>query len=265
LEAGLWAQIKPVNSRKTYTWMRLFSWRHIWNLIWGSSFKNATFIEFISIREERVELRCSQKRHTTQPCGSTSSCFYRSILIYNNEILLAAVYKSPGRAWINEKDKEFSSFRNKWILAGNMNAKHPFWNNALSNHSTRNYFIHYSQSGTGDVLDMVIHNRIILPNILDSAIFVSDNILIILQILVHVRRKKFLELRKNWTDWKRFQSLTSNFISSRNEINSGVEADKAACDFTASVASTYRLSTTRVTLSDLNNDLPGIDRLLNYK
>jgi hypothetical protein len=38
-----------------------------------------------------------------------------------------------------------------------------------------------------------------------------------------------------------------------------------ACDFTASIASAYRLSTSKVTLSDINNDIPGLDRLLKHK
>jgi hypothetical protein len=45
-------------------------------------------------------------------------------------------------------------------------------------------------------------------------------------------------------------------------IKSGIEADKAARDFTASIASAYRLSTNKITLSDINNDIPGLDRLL---
>jgi hypothetical protein len=38
-----------------------------------------------------------------------------------------------------------------------------------------------------------------------------------------------------------------------------------ARDFTASIASAYRLSTRKVTLSDINTDLPGLDRLLKLK
>jgi hypothetical protein len=41
--------------------------------------------------------------------------------------------------------------------------------------------------------------------------------------------------------------------------------DKAACDFTASKASVYRPSTGKITLSDLNNDLPGLENLLKHK
>jgi hypothetical protein len=66
-------------------------------------------------------------------------------------------------------------------------------------------------------------------------------------------------------NWERLQILASDLISPIIEINSRIEADKAASDFTASVASVYRLSTSGVTLSDLHNNLPGLDRLLNYK
>jgi hypothetical protein len=48
-------------------------------------------------------------------------------------------------------------------------------------------------------------------------------------------------------------------------MNLGVEVDKAAQDFTASIASAYRLSTSKITFSVINNDLPGLDRLLKHK
>jgi hypothetical protein len=72
---------------------------------------------------------------------------------------------------------------------------------------------------------------------------------------------------------ERSQSLTSNLISPRIEINSGAEAVKAAHAFTASIASAYGLLTSKITLSELNNDLPGLvnndlpglDRLIKYK
>jgi hypothetical protein len=53
----------------------------------------------------------------------------------NREILLAAVYKSPGRAWNDADINELLSFRQKSILAGDLNAEHPFWNSAVSNPS----------------------------------------------------------------------------------------------------------------------------------
>jgi hypothetical protein len=73
----------------------------------------------------------------------------------------------------------------------------------------------------------------------------------------------FRNLLKN-SDWDRFQSLASELLSPQVQINSGVEANKAARNYTASVASAYRLSTSKVTLSDIN-DLPGLDHLLKHK
>jgi hypothetical protein len=53
------------------------------------------------------------------------------IPIGNSEILLTAVYKSPGRDWSDADIIELLSFRRKTILAGDHNAKHPFWNSAV--------------------------------------------------------------------------------------------------------------------------------------
>jgi hypothetical protein len=43
------------------------------------------------------------------------------------------------------------------------------------------------------------------------------------------------------------------------------EADKEACDFTASIALAYRLLTSEMTFSELNKDLPGLESLLKLK
>jgi hypothetical protein len=53
----------------------------------------------------------------------------------NSELLLSSLYKSSGRAWGDANITELLSFRRKSILAGNLNAKHPFWNSAVSNPS----------------------------------------------------------------------------------------------------------------------------------
>jgi hypothetical protein len=66
-----------------------------------------------------------------------------------------------------------------------------------------------------------------------------------------------------FTDWEPFQSLVSDLISPRIQINWGQEADKAARNFTAAVASAYRLSTNKLTLADLNKDPLGLESLIN--
>jgi hypothetical protein len=70
---------------------------------------------------------------------------------------------------------------------------------------------------------------------------------------------------EKFTDWERFKSLTSALVSTRIEINSCTEADKAAHGFAASIASAYRLSTKTTTISDRNRCPSGLDRLLKHK
>jgi endonuclease/exonuclease/phosphatase family metal-dependent hydrolase len=119
------------------------------------------------------------------------------------EILLAAVCKSPGRTWNNADSTELLSFRHKCILAGDLNAKHPSWNSAVSNPSgqkllqlfdTSDFEIsapqcpsHYSSLENGDVLDIVVHKNIRLSDVIVFDIMDSDHLPIIFHILDHVR------------------------------------------------------------------------------
>jgi hypothetical protein len=101
---------------------------------------------------------------------------------------------------------------------------------------------------------------VITSNFLDS-----DHLPIIFHILDHVKIRNLSEPIKKFTDWERFQSLASDLTSPRLEINTGAKADKAAREFTASITSAYRLSTSKFTISEVNTDLPGLDRLLKQK
>jgi hypothetical protein len=56
-------------------------------------------------------------------------------------------------------------------------------------------------------------------------------------ILDHDKIRNLSEPIEKFIDWERFQSLASELISPRVEINLGVEADNAARDFTASISS----------------------------
>jgi hypothetical protein len=49
------------------------------------------------------------------------------IPIGNSEILLASVHRSSGRAWIDADITMLLSFRNKCILACDLNVKHQVW------------------------------------------------------------------------------------------------------------------------------------------
>jgi hypothetical protein len=93
----------------------------------------------------------------------------------------------------------------------------------------------------------------------------SDNLPIIFHILDHFKIRNLSDPIEKLRDWDRFQSLASELISPKIEIKSGLEADKAAREFSSSIASAYRLSTSKITLLDLNNDLPGLDRSLRHK
>jgi hypothetical protein len=124
---------------------------------------------------------------------------------------------------------------------------------------------HYSHAGNVDVLDIVVPQNIIVSDVVVSDILDSDHLPIVFHTLDHVKIRNLSEPVEKFTDWERFQILASELISPRIEINSGVGDDKAARDFTASVASAYRLSTSKITLLDINNDIPGLDRLLKNK
>jgi hypothetical protein len=118
--------------------------------------------------------------------------------------------------------------------------------------------------GNGGILDIAVNKNIRFSNTIISGILDSDHPPIIFHIPNNVRTKNVLVPLEKFTNWDRFQSLVSNLISPRNEINSRVEADKAERALRANIASSYRLSTSKITLSELNNDLPGLNRLLRY-
>jgi hypothetical protein len=136
------------------------------------------------------------------------------IPIGNSEILLAAVYKSLGRAW-NDTDIELLSFRHKSILAGDLNAKNLFWNSAVSNPSGEkllNLFdvhdfeisapqcpTHYSPAGNGDVLDIVVHQNNRVSEVIVSDILDSDHLPIFFHILDDVKIMNLLEPVEKFT------------------------------------------------------------------
>jgi hypothetical protein len=87
---------------------------------------------------------------------------------------------------------------------------------------------HYSPAGICNVLDIVVHKNINVSHVIVSDILDSDNLPIVVHILDHVKIKNLSEPIEKFTDWDRFQSLASELISPDVEINSGVEANKAA-------------------------------------
>jgi hypothetical protein len=63
---------------------------------------------------------------------------------------------------------------------------------------------------------------------------------IVFRLLDHVRTRNLLDPVDEFTDWEPFQSLASELISPRKQINSG-EVDKVAHNFITSISSVYRL------------------------
>jgi hypothetical protein len=149
-------------------------------------------------------------------------------------MLLAAVYKSPGRAWSGADITGLLSFRPKSILAGDLNTKNPFWNCAVSNPSGDKLLhlfdvnqleisasqcrTHYSPSGNGDVLDVVVHQNIRVSDVIVSDILDSDHLPVIFHILDHVKIRNLSDPTEKFTDWDRFQNLASELISPKIEI-----------------------------------------------
>jgi hypothetical protein len=97
-------------------------------------------------------------------------------------VLLAAVCKSPGHACNDAEVIELLSFRHKSILAGDLNAKYPLSNSAVSNLSGVKLLnlqhineieiwapqcsTHYSPAGNGDVLDIIMHTNVQLSEVI---------------------------------------------------------------------------------------------------
>jgi hypothetical protein len=69
-------------------------------------------------------------------------------------------------------------------------------------------------------------------------------------ILDPVRKREALDSAEKLTDRGLFQILASELISPNNQIHSSDEADKAAFEFAASIASAYRMSTKKTTILD---------------
>jgi hypothetical protein len=119
----------------------------------------------------------------------------------------------PGPSWSDADITELLSFRRRSILAGDLNAKHPFWNSSVSNPSGEKlmalfdlsefeisapqYPTHYSPAANGDVLDIVVHQNISVRCHCLGFFFISDHLPIIYHILDHVKIRNLSDLLKN--------------------------------------------------------------------
>jgi hypothetical protein len=108
---------------------------------------------------------------------------------------------------------------------------------------------HFVPDGRGDVLDIAVHQNVRLSEVTVLGILDSDHLPIMFSILDHVKAREVSDPVEKFTDWERFQSLASDLVSLKIQINSSTDADKAARDFAAPIASAYRLSTRKITIS----------------
>jgi hypothetical protein len=164
------------------------------------------------------------------------------ISIGNTELLFVAVYKFSQTLWSDTDITELLGFRNKSILADDLNANHPVWNNKVSHPSglkpsklfvSSNFHIlppqcptHYTPDGKCDFLDTVVHQNVIVTDILDS-----DYLQKMFSFLDTVRTREALDPVEKLTDWELFQNLASELTSPNIQIHFSNEADKAARDF----------------------------------
>jgi hypothetical protein len=124
---------------------------------------------------------------------------------------------------------------------------------------------HFVPDWRGDILDIVAHKDVQLSEVRVLDIMDSDRLPIMFCILDYIKAREILDPVEKFTDWERFQILSSALVSPRVEIKSCIEADKAARDFATPVASTYRLSTKTTTISDQNRGPSSLERLLKYE
>jgi hypothetical protein len=196
-------------------------------------------------------------------------------------MLLASVYKSPLRAWRDADITELLNLGTKSILAGDLNAKHPVWNSKVSNLSglklldlfvncdfeisAPQHQTHFVPNERGDVLDIVVHKDVRLSEVRVLDIMDSNHLPIMFCIFNHIKPREILDPVEKFTDWERLQSPASALVYPRVEIDSCIEADNAARDLAASIASAYRLSTKTTTISDRNRGAYSLERLFNHK
>jgi hypothetical protein len=131
--------------------------------------------------------------------------------------------------------------------------------------SAPQYPTHYTPSGNGDVLDIVLHKNTRLSEVNVLEILDSDYLPMLFYMLDHVSTRDISAPIEIFTDWERFQNVASEIISPRVQIQSIEDAEETACKFTASIVSAYRLSTQKITLSDLKEELPELERLRQLK
>jgi hypothetical protein len=110
------------------------------------------------------------------------------------------LYTFPSRTWSDTDITQLLRFRNKSILAGDLNTKYPFFNSTISKPSAEKllqifdandfeisapqYPPHYSSVENDDVLDILVHQNIRISHVTVSDILDSDHLPIVFHTLI---------------------------------------------------------------------------------
>jgi hypothetical protein len=162
------------------------------------SSKITTFTELTAIQEGTGELAS----HPPQPCTLNPPLFLEATgvcLPVGNDLQLSLL-SCP---WSDADVIELLGFQRKTILAGDLNAKHKFWNSSVSKPpgkellelfhknefeiSASQYPTHNSPARNGDTLDIVFYQNIRLSDVTVSDVLDSDHLPIIFYLLEHVK------------------------------------------------------------------------------
>jgi hypothetical protein len=193
--------------------------------------------------QKRQKWQWVYKRHpydqtdlpTLDSVDATGIC----IPILNNRSLVCTCTWTSGCAWSDIEIIKVWSSRHKPSLANDVKAKHPLCNSAVSNPSCENtldLFVsnefetsapqcqtYYYPVGNGDVPGTVMHENVLLWDIIVSDILDSDHQPIIYHKRDYVTIRNFLDPVENIIEWKWFECLACELISPRIKINSGIK------------------------------------------
>jgi hypothetical protein len=114
------------------------------------------------------------------------------------------------------------------------------------------------------MLDIAFHQNVRVTVVIVSDVLDSDHRPIVSKSFITLQIKIFRIWLKNLQTGSDFKVLPLIFCPLVSKLTRGYKL-KTARYFTASIASSYGLATSKVTLSDLNSDLPALDRLLKHK
>jgi hypothetical protein len=88
--------------------------------------------------------------------------------------------------------------------------------------------------------NLLVHKNVQMSEVIVSDILESHHLPILVRFLDHIKTRNLPDPVDKFTDWERFQSLVSELISPRIQINTVEEANKSTRNYIASITSAYR-------------------------